>query len=87
MMPPALLNAHAEELPRLIAEESLIAAERTAVGTNSLRKGVGSRITSAWSKTANQRRPVIRAKTAAEHEAHMRTLGIGVKRGKAAADG
>lgn len=35
-------------MPRLLAEESLRAAERVAVGTGSLKPGAGARVLSRW---------------------------------------
>ena len=78
-MATPLLNAYADELPRLSAEESLQAAERTAVGTGSLKKGVGRRISDGWSRRAGQRAHAIRPKSKAMHVAQLAALGIGVK--------
>lgn len=86
-MPVPLLNAHAEKLPRLVAEESLREAERIAVGSGSLKKGVGSRITSGWLRQADQHRPAVRATSKAVYRATMAGLGIGVKPTKVQRDG
>jgi hypothetical protein len=79
-MPTPFLNAYAEQLPRLTAEESLMAANRVAVGSGSLKKGVGQRIAQGWQRSAGQGAPAIRPKGPAEYAAHMASLGIGVKR-------
>lgn len=87
-MPTSVLNAYAEQLPRLSAEESLLAAQRVAVGSGSLKKGEGRRVAAGWERTAGQARPVLRPKGRAEYEAHMAAAGIAVKRqGKATPDG
>lgn len=78
-MPTPLLNAFAENLPRISAEESLQAAERVAVGSGTLKKGVGPRIASGWQRQADQRRVVIRPKSREMYQAQMAGLGIGVK--------
>jgi hypothetical protein len=81
-MPTPLLNAYAEQLPRLSAEESLLAANRIAVGTGSLRKGEGRRIAAGWQRAMGQRVPSVRPKGPGEYAAHMAGLGIGIKRVK-----
>lgn len=78
-MPTAMLTAYAEQLPRISAEESLLFAERVAVGTGSLKKGEGRRVASRWTKLADQRRPVFRPSTPEVYRAQMSSLGIGVK--------
>jgi hypothetical protein len=86
-MPTPLLNAHAAQLPRISAAESLQAAERIAVGSGTLKKGVGRRITDGWQRQADQRRQVIRPKSPEMYEAQMAGLGIGVKKVKVQRDG
>ena len=81
-MPTPILNAYAEQLPRISAAESLQAAERVAVGTGSLKKGVGRRIADGWQRQAGKSRPVIRPKSREMYDAQMAGLGIGVKRVK-----
>jgi hypothetical protein len=83
-MPTPILNAYAEQLPRLSAEESLLFANRIAVGTGSLNKGEGRRIASGWQRIAGEHRAVVRSKGPGEYAAHMAALGIGVKREKRA---
>lgn len=78
-MPPALLNAYIAALPRLTAEESLLAAERVAVGTGSLRRGQARRVAQAWQRATDQQTPRVRARGAAEYAAQMAGMGIGVK--------
>jgi hypothetical protein len=79
-MPAPLLNAYAAQLPGLVAEESLLAATRVAVGSGSLRKGEGRRLMATWSRTAGQGHPAPRPKGPAEYAARMAVMGIGVKR-------
>lgn len=86
-MPTPLLNAYAEQMPRLVAEDSLRAAERIAVGSGTLKKGVGKRIADGWQKQAGQGRPVVRPKSPEMYEAQMAGLGIGVKKVKVERDG
>jgi hypothetical protein len=81
-MPTPFLNAYAEQLPRLTAEESLMAANRVAVGSGSLKKGVGQRIAQRWLHSAGQMAPAVRPKGPAEYAAHMASLGIGVQKVK-----
>lgn len=79
-MPTPILNAYAEQLPRLSAEESLLSANRIAVGTGSLKKGEGRRVVAGWSRQVDDRRSVVRPKGPSEYAAHMAAMGIGVKR-------
>lgn len=79
-MPTALLNAHAEELPRISASESLLEAERVAVGAGHLKRGTRQRITSAWQREARSHRVVLRPKTREEHEAYLAMSGLKIKR-------
>lgn len=81
-MPTPILNAYAEQLPRLSAEESLTDATRIAVGSGSLKKGEGHRIQQGWHRVAQQAAPVVRSKGPGEYAAHMAGLGIGVKKVK-----
>lgn len=87
-MPIPLLNAYAQKLPVLVAEDSLRAAERIAVGTGSFRdKHAGKRIAEGWQRQANQHRVVIRPKSKEMYAAQMAGMGIGVKSVKKVADG
>ena len=87
-MPTPFLNAYAEQLPRIRAEESLLFAERVAVGTGSFRdKHAGRRIAEGWQRQAAQHRLVVRPSSRAMYQAQMAGLGIGVKTVKKVADG
>lgn len=46
-------------LPRLQAEESLLAAARTAVGSGTLQKGIGPSMQAEWQARAEGTPPVI----------------------------
>lgn len=78
-MPPAMLNAYIDALPRLTAEESLLASERVAVGSGSLKRFVARRIQSGWIRQADQRRPTMRASGPAEYRAQMAAVGVALK--------
>lgn len=78
-MPTPWLNAYAEQLPRINAEESLIAAERIAVGSATLKKGTARQITDGWRREAHQRRVVLRPQGREMYRAQMAAMGIGVK--------
>lgn len=80
MMPTSLLSAYVEQLPRISASESLQAAERIAVGTGSLKKGVGRRIASGWARQADHDRPVVRPTSPESYRAQMAMVGIAVKK-------
>lgn len=86
-MPSLLLDAYAAQLHRLTAEEALQAAERTAVGSGVLRRGVGRQITAAWQRQVGRQGPVLRPRSREAYEAHMAMAGIPVKRQPKAADG
>jgi hypothetical protein len=79
-MPVPLLNAYAEQLPRLHAEESLQAFERIAAGTRSLRRGAARQLLSSWQRQTEQQRVVVRPKNREAYEAQMAMAGVGVKR-------
>lgn len=83
-MPTPLLNAYAAGLPRLAAEESLMAAQRIAVGTGSLKKGEGRRIAEGWQRMADHHRPLVKPADEAMYRAQMAGLGIGVRKVKKA---
>lgn len=78
-MPIPLLNAYADNLPRLTAEESLQAAERMAVGSGSLKKGKGKQIAGQWQRATGQTRQVLRPSSKEAYVAQMAMSGIGVK--------
>lgn len=86
-MPTPLLNAYAEMLPRLIAEESLLTSERVAVGSGSLKRGQGRQIAQGWMRQTDRPRDVIRPKSKEMYHAQMAMAGIGVKKVKVARDG
>jgi len=81
-MPSPLLNAYAEQLPRIMAEESLLAAQVVAVGAGTLRRGDRSRTIHAWERQADQPRVVVRPQGRAMYDAQMAQAGIAVKRVK-----
>lgn len=79
-MPTPLLNAYADELPRLTAEESLVAAQRTAVGAGSLKKGKARQIADSWNRQAGRGRHVtLRPKTREQWVAMAAGAGVGIK--------
>lgn len=78
-MPVPLLSAYIDNLPRLTAEESLVAAERIAVGTGSLRKGQGKQIAGQWQRATGQTRQVLKPSSKEAYRAQMAMAGIGVK--------
>lgn len=53
-IPQAVVNAHVAMLPRLDAEESLLAAMRVGVGSGSLKKDAAQSIQREWSRRANR---------------------------------
>lgn len=77
-MPSPLLTAYIAELPRLAASESLLAAERHAVGAGRLSRGDRQRITGAWRRSAEQSREAIRPRSRAEARAYAGMSGIRV---------
>ena len=86
-MPTELLNEYAANLPRLTAEESLLAAERMAVGSGTLKKGKGRQIAEQWRRATGQTRHVLRPSSEEMFTAQMGGLGIGVKKVKVERDG
>ncbi len=86
-MPPGLLNAFIDQIAPLRAEESLLTAERVAVGTGSLRKGVGRRITAGWERQTDRQRPKMRARSREQYQALLAGVGIGVKPARVEPDG
>lgn len=55
-LPWALVEAHLEAIPRLRAEESLIAATRVALGSGTLKRADASAVHRAWSQQAHEGR-------------------------------
>ena len=78
-MPVPLLNQYVEALPSLTAEESLVAAERVAVGSGSLKKGLGKQIAGQWQRQTGRTRHVLKPSTKEAYRAQMAIAGIGVK--------
>lgn len=77
-IPMALVRAHAAMLPRLAAEESLLAVRRLSVGTGHLR---ADRVRSAIRGWETQARPHGRPARAQKASPHlMRGAGIGIRR-------
>ena len=81
-IPTAIVRSSIAMLPRLQAEESILAVNRTALGSGSLAKDDARALSRTWSKAANggQEQPAIRIST--DDPAKLKDLGIGVKRGK-----
>ena len=79
-MPSALLSAHVVEMPRLVAEESLQAAARVAVGSGTLKKGKASQLQRNWQRQTASRPPVIRPASRDGYAVQMAGLGIGVRK-------
>lgn len=77
MMPVPLLQAYLAMLPRLEAEESLVAAERIAVGTGSMTKDGRDQVIDAW-RTAAQIRIIRRPRDRVTHGAQLASVGIGL---------
>lgn len=86
-MPAPLLNAYAEQLPHLRAEESLRSAQEVAAGAGHLKRGERRRILQTWQREARQRSAVLRAATPETYAAHMAITGIAVKKVRPVSDG
>ena len=79
-MPTRLLSAYLQMLPPLQAEQSLLDATRIAVGTGSLKKGVGERIMRGWQRaTEAASAPTLRPQSREQYLAQTAVVGIGVK--------
>lgn len=85
-MQAPLLNAYADQLPKLSAEEALDQAQRVAVGAGSLRRSAARQIVAAWQRQTDRRRYAIRPRSREEYEGHMAIAGIAVKRERRADD-
>lgn len=70
------LRDYADMLPQLQAEESLLAADRIAVGTGSLKREVAREIASGWERAARANAPAPREKRRASPET-LQAMGIG----------
>lgn len=77
-MPIPLLRSHLAALPRLEAEESLLAAERIAVGSATLKPAPRDAVVAAWREQAEVR-IVRRPKDRAAHGAQLAAAGIGIR--------
>lgn len=77
-MPIPLLQAHLTMLPRLEAEESIVAAERMAVGSGSMKPAPRRDVVAGWRRAAK----VDAARRATDPEGHRAlaaAAGIGVR--------
>ncbi len=73
--PQVVFHAAIEKMPQLEAEESMLTANRTAIGTGSVEADAARRMTAAWERAANGgRRPLV-AKATPEM---LRSMGIGL---------
>lgn len=54
------MSACVQMLPRLTAAESLLAAQRAAVGGGTLKKGKAEQIVRGWQRAAHGARPIQR---------------------------
>lgn len=79
-MPVPLLNAYTEQLPGLMAEESLMAVERGLVASGRLKRGVARQLVGAWQRQTDRPQPVLRPKTREAYDAQMGMAGIAVRR-------
>lgn len=77
-MPIPILRAHLLMLPRLDAEESLVAAERIAVGSGSMKPAPRAEVVAAW-RDAAEIRIVRRPKDRGAHAAQLAAAGIGIR--------
>jgi hypothetical protein len=76
--PLAIVRACLTMLPRLEAEESLLASTRTGVGSGALTSGDATAITARWLRTSHggsSRAPVVRR----PDPAALGEIGIGVR--------
>lgn len=77
-MPIPLLQSHLTALPRLEAEESLLEAERIAVGSGSLKPDPRADVVAAWRDRAEVK-VVRRPRDRASHAAQLAAAGIGIR--------
>lgn len=79
-MPTPLLGAHIDAMPHLLAEESLRAVERVAIGGGRVKRGTARAVTGRWQRLANEHRYVLsRPRSRAEYRAQMAVHGVGVR--------
>lgn len=81
-MPVPLLNAYVAELPRISAHESLLEAQRVAVGSGRMKRSERRRIVGSWQRLSDQARPALRPRTRAQAAAMAGQVGIRVVRVK-----
>lgn len=74
----AVVRSSLVMLPRLQAEESILFANRTAVGSGALSKDDARAVTSKWAKAAAAEIPVLRNPS----QEDLNALGISVKKVK-----
>ena len=77
-MPIPLLRSHLAALPRLEAEESLLEAERIAVGSASMKPDPRAEVVASWRDRA-EIRIVRRPRDRAAHGAQLAAAGIGIR--------
>ena len=54
-LPVGIFRAYVEMLPRLTAEESMLAAQRVAMGSGTIDESASKRIRRAWEELSNPR--------------------------------
>lgn len=75
--PIAVIRACAAMMPQLQAEESLLAFQRTAVGSGSLAKDDAQAILRGWERQAFPERPHAVVRNPSRDE--LRAMGVGVR--------
>jgi hypothetical protein len=75
--PRAIVRAHLRMLPRIEAGESLLTAERVAVGTGSMKGDAGRDLARHWADTARGERQVERPRSAKARRAALASAGVG----------
>ena len=79
-MPMPLVAAHIDAMPHLIAEESLRAVERVAIGSGRVKRGTARAVTGRWQRLANEHRYVLaRPSSRQEYRVQMAMSGIAVR--------
>jgi hypothetical protein len=78
--PRAVVRAHLLMLPRIGAEESLLTAQRIAVGTGSLKADALRDLMRSWQRVADAGRPPKRATSQASLKAMGKAVGIGYRK-------
>ena len=77
--PRAVVRAHLLMLPRIGAEESLLTAQRIAVGTGSLKADACRDLMRDWLRVASAGQPLKRAVSRASLRAMGKAAGIGYR--------